>query len=316
MRHSRRRFLARPARARARHWRPLNGAVEGERGRGKKTGLWREVNEAANQPGFDSQHLERNDQIRKKDGGLEKKVPFAFSQPLAGTFDEYLHWKQTKFAPRVVVQPAASGAREVAVTIDPVPLQQRGHVEPVGAFAPDGAREKIDREAKDATFLSLTSERNQTTFAWRDVTFTVPVKKGYLFNLVEKKTGQTKDILSHVSGYCRPGEILFVMGPSGAGKSTMLDALADRVKLPVEGVQWLDGKRKTESNLRRVSKYVQQDDCIMGALTVTEVMRTAASFYIADASKREPLMIATLKMVGLTEQADTKVRRFPRGDAE
>jgi ABC-type multidrug transport system ATPase subunit len=89
----------------------------------------------------------------------------------------------------------------------------------------------------------------------------------------------------------------------------MLDALADRVKLPVDGVQWLDGKRKTESNLRAVSKYVQQEDCISGALTVTEVMRTAAAFYIADETKREPLVTATLKMVGLSEQANTKVSK-------
>jgi ABC-type multidrug transport system ATPase subunit len=74
-----------------------------------------------------------------------------------------------------------------------------------------------------------------------------------------------------VSGFSRPGEILYVMGPSGAGKSSMLDALADRVKTEVEGVQWLNSQRKTEHELRNISKYVQQDDCMLGALSVQEV---------------------------------------------
>jgi ABC-type multidrug transport system ATPase subunit len=47
-----------------------------------------------------------------------------------------------------------------------------------------------------------------------------------------------------VSGFIEPGQVLFIMGPSGAGKSSMLDALADRVKAPVTGVQFLNGQLK------------------------------------------------------------------------
>lgn len=87
----------------------------------------------------------------------------------------------------------------------------------------------------------------------------------------------------------------------------MLDVIADRVKIPASGLMWLNGKRKTEHSLRQLSKYVQQDDCLLGSLTCKEVLRTAAALYISDSSKREALIDATLKMVGLQNQVDTKV---------
>ncbi len=224
------------------------------------------------------------------------------------TFDEYLAWKQTKY-----VQPSADvfvpqqpAPDDVVVNVELQSHNNNSELHATISHMEDNER-KNDGLARDDVFLSLASERVQTTFAWRDILFSVPVKRSYFFNLIERKTGKTKDILSGVSGYCRPGEILFVMGPSGAGKSTMLDALADRIQLPVEGVQWLDGKRKTETNLRMISKYVQQDDCIMGALTVQEVMNTAAALYVKEPAKRQPLIAATLKMVGLMDQQHTKV---------
>lgn len=105
----------------------------------------------------------------------------------------------------------------------------------------------LDEEAsKDAKFLKLSEgrETRPVTFAWRDVTLKVPVKEGGFMGLFQRKTGREKFILDQVSGFIEPGQVLFIMGPSGAGKSSMLDALADRVKAPVTGVQFLNGELK------------------------------------------------------------------------
>lgn len=53
---------------------------------------------------------------------------------------------------------------------------------------------------------------------WKDLWVTVPEKKA--------AAEGRRPILTGVTGYAEPGEVLAVMGPSGCGKSTLLDALA------------------------------------------------------------------------------------------
>jgi ABC-type dipeptide/oligopeptide/nickel transport system ATPase component len=40
--------------------------------------------------------------------------------------------------------------------------------------------------------------------------------------------GQEKQLLQHVSGYVKPGQLVALMGSSGAGKTTLMDVLAQR----------------------------------------------------------------------------------------
>lgn len=150
---------------------------------------------------------------------------------------------------------------------------------------------------------------------WRDLTVTVPLKRPKSPNGdVEKGHPVTKTILDHVSGYVEPGQVLFIMGPSGSGKSTILDALADRIKAPVAGVQFLDGYRKSSRTLKSVAKYVQQTDDLMGVLTVKETLEVAADLYISDASARSAAVLDVMEILGLTAHAHTKIgNAFVRG---
>lgn len=54
---------------------------------------------------------------------------------------------------------------------------------------------------------------------------------------------QDKQILSNVSCFVKPGQLLAVLGSSGAGKSTLLDILADRRKSGrLENKLWVNGE--------------------------------------------------------------------------
>ncbi|KAI0494769.1 hypothetical protein KFK09_024912 [Dendrobium nobile] len=47
-----------------------------------------------------------------------------------------------------------------------------------------------------------------------------------LWVTTSKGNGPSAAILSGITGFARPGEVLAIMGPSGCGKSTLLDALS------------------------------------------------------------------------------------------
>lgn len=150
---------------------------------------------------------------------------------------------------------------------------------------------------------------------WRNLTINVPLDhRTQCTTDVEQPRPTSKSILKDVSGYIEPGQLLFIMGPSGSGKSTILDALSDRIKLPVEGVQFLNGRPKSPHALKAVAKYVQQTDDLLGVLTVKETLDLAAALYITDAPMRSSAVFDVMDIFGLTAHAHTKIgNSFVRG---
>jgi ABC-type taurine transport system ATPase subunit len=109
---------------------------------------------------------------------------------------------------------------------------------------------------------------------------------GLDYEVKTKKT--TKLLVQGVSGSVRAGEMLAgwyllnvsdpmlivntVLGPSGAGKSMLLDLLAGR-KPPSAG----DVQLHTNYGVfRHNSAYVEQEDALLGVLTVAETLRFSA----------------------------------------
>jgi ABC-type multidrug transport system ATPase subunit len=94
-----------------------------------------------------------------------------------------------------------------------------------------------------------------------------------------RATKQPLRILDDVCGIVRAGEMLAIMGPSGSGKTTLLNALAHRVAAAgaiTTGDVTVNGAAATRQVIRHLSTYVEQEDALIGSLTVRETMMFAA----------------------------------------
>ena len=65
------------------------------------------------------------------------------------------------------------------------------------------------------------------------------------------------------------------MGPSGSGKTTLLNVLARRTaatNAKVEGTILINGCDPSANLFRKVTSYVEQEDALIGSLTVRETI--------------------------------------------
>lgn len=70
-----------------------------------------------------------------------------------------------------------------------------------------------------------------------------------------------------------------LMGSSGAGKSTLLNVLSRRnaaSKVDVQGDITADGLPISLNTFRNISSYVEQEDSLIGSLTVRETLEFVA----------------------------------------
>ncbi|KAJ9419414.1 P-loop containing nucleoside triphosphate hydrolase protein [Fusarium oxysporum] len=129
----------------------------------------------------------------------------------------------------------------------------------------------------------------------------------------DRKTKQPLSILSKASGIVNASEMLAIMGPSGSGKTTLLNALARRVAAAgatTTGDILGNGQKMELQMTRNLSTYVEQEDALIGSLTVRETMIFAARLALPsnvtrkEAFRRVDDLIASF---GLQSQAHTIV---------
>lgn len=163
---------------------------------------------------------------------------------------------------------------------------------PLDTFAVD-----IEKSVIDDAHLINNTVRN---FVWSDVTVTVK----------DRQTKEPKNILDKVSGYVEAGEICALMGPSGCGKTTLLNVLAHRDAASgakVKGAILVNGHEPTVPAFRELSSYVEQEDALIGSLTVKETMYFAACLAdknLLTKSERMRRINGLLNSFGLRKQAN------------
>jgi ABC-type multidrug transport system ATPase subunit len=141
------------------------------------------------------------------------------------------------------------------------------------------------------------------SFSWSSLSVTVK----------SRATKQPLRILDDVAGIVQAGEMLAIMGPSGSGKTTLLNALAHRVAAAgavTTGDVTVNGTAATRQVIRDLSTYVEQEDALIGSLTVRETMTFAARLALPrNVGRKEARRRVTdlITSFGLQEQADTIV---------
>ncbi|CAA0828319.1 ABC transporter G family member 11 [Striga hermonthica] len=136
---------------------------------------------------------------------------------------------------------------------------------------------------------------------WEDLCVTV-------FSRAQKDG--TKSILTGLTGYACPGQVLAIMGPSGCGKSTLLDALSGRLssRTRQKGEILINGGKKKLAYGK--SAYVTQEDTLTWTLTVKEAVYFSAQLQLpstmSESEKRENAERAIREM-GLHDSTDTSI---------
>ncbi|KAL8767246.1 MAG: hypothetical protein Q9194_006039 [Teloschistes cf. exilis] len=103
------------------------------------------------------------------------------------------------------------------------------------------------------------------------------------------------------------------MGPSGSGKTTLLNALAHRQassKLAMRGTLSVNGSPISTKAFQAISSYVEQEDSLIGSLTVRETLDFAARLSLpssVSSHDRRQRVEELLASFGLRDQANTLV---------
>lgn len=100
------------------------------------------------------------------------------------------------------------------------------------------------------------------------------------------------------------------MGPSGCGKTTLLNVLASRSTgaAKVDGQVCVNGTVPSKTSFRQMSRFVEQEDALIGSLTVRETLHFASRLSsTSPLTKRERMarIDGLVDSFGLREQANT-----------
>ncbi|KAH6617086.1 ABC-2 type transporter-domain-containing protein [Chaetomium tenue] len=147
-------------------------------------------------------------------------------------------------------------------------------------------KRKARGNESDSSDLNIKSE---SILTWEDLCYEVPVPGG------------TRQLLDHVFGYVKPGQLTALMGASGAGKTTLLDVLAARKNIGViRGDILVDGA-KPGKEFQRGTSYAEQLDVHDPTQTIREALRFSADLRQPYETSREEKYRYVEEIIALLE---------------
>ncbi|KAI5792566.1 P-loop containing nucleoside triphosphate hydrolase protein [Peziza echinospora] len=129
----------------------------------------------------------------------------------------------------------------------------------------------------------------------------------------DKISNSEKLILDRIDGTVEAGDMVAIMGPSGSGKTTLLNVLAHRLlsnKGKIGGDIYINQAPTTLATIRRASRFVEQEDSLIGSLTARETLEFSAKLGLprtVSKGERKRHIDNMLSSFGLTTQANTIV---------
>lgn len=141
------------------------------------------------------------------------------------------------------------------------------------------------------------------------------MKESYKWNNISisicgKDIIKTTELLSNISGEVKRGELMAIMGPSGSGKTTLLNHLAHRsppLKSKSSGSIKYCSKVLGLDEFRNISTFVEQEDSLIGSLTVKETIYFGARFARTPTKDINHVVNEIIEDMGLLDQANIKI---------
>ncbi|KAB8077240.1 P-loop containing nucleoside triphosphate hydrolase protein [Aspergillus leporis] len=162
------------------------------------------------------------------------------------------------------------------------------------------ATNTLDLEENEHQFLMNNTVQS---FTWSSLTVTVE----------DRRTKEPRNLIEGCSGNAQHGQLIALMGPSGCGKTTLLNVLARRTAssgAKSSGECFVNGAKLDNDTFNRITSYVEQEDALIGSLTVQETMKFAADLSLpgpVSRSQRADRIQTLLSAFGIQNQASTLV---------
>ncbi|KAE8319490.1 P-loop containing nucleoside triphosphate hydrolase protein [Aspergillus transmontanensis] len=162
------------------------------------------------------------------------------------------------------------------------------------------ASDALDLEGDDPQFLMNNTVQS---FTWDNLTVTVK----------DRRTKKPRNLIEGCSGTAHHGQLIALMGPSGCGKTTLLNVLARRTAsagAKNTGEYYINGAKLDNNTFNRITSYVEQEDALIGSLTVEETLKFAADLSLPGSvsrSQRANRIKTLLSAFGIQNQASTLV---------